>query len=557
MLIAMMSETFSRNSHTSFKNSASAFAKLLLNAKQRRQVVPLNVLALPWVFYNVGFSWMWDSCRPKQERRSSTRKLLHDVRPDPCVLSKFHGIGMDIMESTDKEYASGLKWIEVRSKELVDAAKELQEFSNVKLANALATKRRGEEAGKDVITFTQSEWEEFGLNDNSPSPERTLKWEDVGTRKPRTGSKLQDPEDSSKPDGCKKLAEALLTTKNEFTHEEWVREFGIRDLRNSHYIRSDDAYYKPVWFKKYQFIRSGGKSWKPVEKATPSLDNKSHFERSIVRYCSIADDEEPLGVDDIRDVLNTDLREMIRDELGLLQDAPNAPTSKPTSFPTSKPWTPQAPSNDPMQASLRNLTPKKPSMQPSMQQTPSMQQATAEARLKIMAAMDSLSTLAAMLDEPRAEIAMGAASQAYVVASKPAMKANAAAAARDAMCGVVIPARDVMCGTASTAKGAVMPKVDGLADISMSQLMADQTALASRRMDGASHSQRVFLARSARICRCASATERASTREDVAACATGRVSSQSVTTSARLRAPRLARMAADAAGAQQRPHKAP
>jgi len=102
MLIAMMTETFSKNSAASFKNSAYAFAKLLLSAMPRNgSLVPFNAFALPWHVYRAGFSWMCTRCQRQRERRHCTR--LRQMRPDPNVLQRIHAVQMDVLTNLESK----------------------------------------------------------------------------------------------------------------------------------------------------------------------------------------------------------------------------------------------------------------------------------------------------------------------------------------------------------------------------------------------------------------------------------------------------------------------
>ena len=61
-----------------------------------------------------------------------------------------------------------------------------------------------------------------------------LKWKEVGSEKPSTGTELIN----------EKLASELIH-KAEFTQEEWD-SFGITDLRTHHFIKSGKRYFKPA-----------------------------------------------------------------------------------------------------------------------------------------------------------------------------------------------------------------------------------------------------------------------------------------------------------------------
>jgi hypothetical protein len=60
------------------------------------------------------------------------------------------------------------------------------------------------------------------------------KWKNIGFAEPSKGQELR----------CDALA-ASLVNKTEFTQQEWA-SFGIRDVRDDHFVRSGDQYFKPV-----------------------------------------------------------------------------------------------------------------------------------------------------------------------------------------------------------------------------------------------------------------------------------------------------------------------
>ena len=98
----------------------------------------------------------------------------------------------------------------------------------------------GEEAsGTDERNESFREDEETllgGSSDSNPQRHFTLgsRWKNVGVSKPKGGRELSND----------KLA-AALTSKTEFSVHEW-EEFGITDLREDDYIKSNTSYFKPA-----------------------------------------------------------------------------------------------------------------------------------------------------------------------------------------------------------------------------------------------------------------------------------------------------------------------
>ena len=68
-------------------------------------------------------------------------------------------------------------------------------------------------------------------------PASGLKWRNIGETTPSQGQELYTPE----------LAIAL-TTKSTFTQQEW-EVFGICDLKMSQFVRSGGTYFRPTYFK--------------------------------------------------------------------------------------------------------------------------------------------------------------------------------------------------------------------------------------------------------------------------------------------------------------------
>jgi hypothetical protein len=70
--------------------------------------------------------------------------------------------------------------------------------------------------------------------DRGWSTNRTLKWKDVGCKKPSSGTEIKNV-----------LLAAALLTKVEFKEEEWD-QFDLGDLSSDSYIKVGNHYFKPA-----------------------------------------------------------------------------------------------------------------------------------------------------------------------------------------------------------------------------------------------------------------------------------------------------------------------
>ena len=158
----------------------------------------------------------------KMREAQARRKALPDTEKKEWERGEAQGPGPDLRGLfLEKQNLAGLdlKHADCRGTHFVGANLNYCDLRGAVMKDALFSDSRG-------WVFVRGGWEKCSGG---------LKWEKIGTEKPKTGYELSNPE----------LAAALKNDGLEFTREK-IDGFGVSDLTCSGYIKVGEEYFKPA-----------------------------------------------------------------------------------------------------------------------------------------------------------------------------------------------------------------------------------------------------------------------------------------------------------------------